>query len=89
MAAMMALGESFRGPEGMPRFSLLMERLAEQVHQMAVATADKPEGPFKFLGYSRPIRYDFGYPANDRTRQQDANRGQDRQQVAGQLVGRN
>ncbi len=42
MAAMMALGESFRGPEGMPRFSLLMERLAEQVHQMAVATADKP-----------------------------------------------
>ena len=42
MAAMMAMGESFRGPEGMGRFSLLMERLAEQVHQMAVATADKP-----------------------------------------------
>ena len=42
MAAMMALGESFRGPEGMPRFSLLMARLAEQIHQMAVATADKP-----------------------------------------------
>jgi hypothetical protein len=41
------------------------------VASAGVATADKPEGPFKFLGYSRPIRYDFGYPANDRTRQQE------------------
>jgi hypothetical protein len=36
-----------------------------------VAVADKPAGPFRFLGHSRPIRYDFGYQANDRTRQKE------------------
>jgi len=41
------------------------------VASAGVATADKPEGPFQFLGYSRPIRYDFGYPENDRTRQKE------------------
>lgn len=34
-----------------------------------VAVASKPSGPFRFLGHSRPIRYDFGYPAADKTRQ--------------------
>jgi Glycosyl hydrolases family 43 len=36
-----------------------------------VAVADKPAGPFRFLGYSRPIKYDFGYPAKDRTNERE------------------
>jgi DNA polymerase-3 subunit delta' len=43
MTGMMALGESFRGAEGGARFNLLFERLAAQVHHMAVATASQPE----------------------------------------------
>ena len=38
-AAMQALAESFRGPEGFPRFELLFERLADQVHTMEVEAA--------------------------------------------------
>jgi beta-xylosidase len=41
------------------------------VASAGVASADKAEGPFKFLGYSRPIRYDFGFPENDRTHQKE------------------
>src|SRR3974390_1231144 len=41
------------------------------VASAGVATADRPEGPFTFLSYSRPIRYDFGFPANDRTHQKE------------------
>lgn len=36
-----------------------------------VAVADRPTGPFRFLGQSRPIRYDFGYRPDDSTRQQE------------------
>lgn len=38
-AACLALSDSFRGAEGAERFSLLFERLADQVHQMAAAQA--------------------------------------------------
>jgi hypothetical protein len=34
-----------------------------------IATADHPTGPFRFLGHSRPIHYDFGFPDGDKTRQ--------------------
>jgi DNA polymerase-3 subunit delta' len=42
--AVQALAESFRGPEGFPRFELLLERLADQIHAMEVgaATAGPP-----------------------------------------------
>jgi DNA polymerase-3 subunit delta' len=33
-SAMLALADSFRGPAGAPRFALVFERLAEQVHAM-------------------------------------------------------
>ena len=36
-----------------------------------VAVADRPTGPFRFLSKFRPIRYDFGYPPDDRTRQKE------------------
>lgn len=36
-----------------------------------VAVADSPTGPFRFLGESRPLRYDYGYPAKDRTHERD------------------
>jgi type 1 glutamine amidotransferase len=36
-----------------------------------VAVADSPTGPFRFVSQSRPIRYDYGYPAGDRTRQHE------------------
>jgi hypothetical protein len=36
-----------------------------------VAVCDKPEGPFQFLEAFRPVRYDFGYPENDRCRQKE------------------
>jgi len=39
------------------------------VASAGVATSDSPSGPFRFLRSFRPIRYDFGYPAADRTRQ--------------------
>jgi DNA polymerase-3 subunit delta' len=39
VAAMQALAESFRGPEGFARFELLFERLADQVHTMVLNTA--------------------------------------------------
>jgi DNA polymerase-3 subunit delta' len=35
-AALLAVADSFRGPEGQKRFDLLLERLADQVHGMAV-----------------------------------------------------
>ena len=38
-AAMQALAESFRGPEGFPRFELLFERLADRVHAMEIEAA--------------------------------------------------
>ena len=34
-----------------------------------VATSDTPAGPFRFLRSFRPIKYDFGFAENDRTRQ--------------------
>lgn len=40
-APMQALTDSFRGPEGVLRFELLFERLAEQVHERAVASAER------------------------------------------------
>ncbi|MGE5647956.1 MAG: glycoside hydrolase family 43 protein [Acidobacteriota bacterium] len=39
------------------------------VASAGVAVADRPAGPFRFLGYKRPVKYDFGYPEKDRTRQ--------------------
>ena len=36
-----------------------------------VAVADKPVGPFRFVGFSRPIKYDFGYPEKDRTNERE------------------
>jgi hypothetical protein len=36
-----------------------------------VALADRPAGPYRFLRRFRPIRYDFGYPANDPARQKE------------------
>jgi DNA polymerase-3 subunit delta' len=36
-AALLALADSFRGGDGAARFALVFERLAEQVHEMAVA----------------------------------------------------
>jgi DNA polymerase-3 subunit delta' len=42
-AALLAVADSFRGAEGQKRFDLLFERLADQVHQMAMAAAG--EGP--------------------------------------------
>lgn len=36
-----------------------------------VAVSEKPEGPFQFLEAFRPVRYDFGYPENDRCRQKE------------------
>ncbi|MBN9318709.1 MAG: DNA polymerase III subunit delta' [Caulobacterales bacterium 68-7] len=41
-AALLALADSFRGGEGMARFTQLFERLADQVH--AMATRDAAEG---------------------------------------------
>jgi len=38
-AALLALADSFRGGEGMARFTLLFERLADQVHDMAMRDA--------------------------------------------------
>jgi DNA polymerase-3 subunit delta' len=38
-SALLALAESFRGAEGAKRFELLFERLADQVHDMAVRDA--------------------------------------------------
>ena len=40
-----ALSESFRGPEGLERFQLLFERLADQVRQTAVANAMEGRAP--------------------------------------------
>lgn len=41
--ALMAIADSFRGPAGMARFTLFFERLADQVHAMAVRRADEGE----------------------------------------------
>ena len=43
-AAMLALSDSFRGPQGAERFALVMERLARRVHEMASARALSGEG---------------------------------------------
>jgi DNA polymerase-3 subunit delta' len=42
-AALLAVADSFRGAEGQKRFEVLLDRLAEQVHDMAVRTAE--QGP--------------------------------------------
>lgn len=39
------------------------------VASAGVAVSDNPTGPFQFLRSFRPIKYDFGFPENDRTRQ--------------------
>lgn len=36
-----------------------------------VAVSDHPAGPFQFQGSLRPIKYDFGYPEDDRCRQRE------------------
>jgi hypothetical protein len=36
-----------------------------------VATSDSPTGPFTFLGYSRPIKYDYGIAAPDRAHEKE------------------
>lgn len=41
------------------------------VASAGVAIADKPAGPFRFVGYSRPVKFDFGYPEKDRTNQRE------------------
>ena len=41
------------------------------VASAGIAVADKPTGPFRFISQSRPVKYDFGYPENDRTRQRE------------------
>jgi DNA polymerase-3 subunit delta' len=43
-AAMLALADSFRGPEGAERFALLFDRLADRVHDMAAERAMAVEG---------------------------------------------
>lgn len=43
-AALLALADKFRGPEGQERFQLLFARLAEQVHAMATSQALAGEG---------------------------------------------
>lgn len=43
-AALLGIAESFRGGEGAARFSLLMERLAAQVSDMALGQAETGEG---------------------------------------------
>ena len=43
-AAMLALSDSFRGPEGAERFALLFDRLADRVHAMAAERARAGEG---------------------------------------------
>lgn len=41
------------------------------VASAGVAVADQATGPFRFVGYSRPVRFDFGYPEKDRTNQRE------------------
>lgn len=43
-SALLALADGFRGAEGQKRFELLFERLADQIHDMAVRAA-QAEGP--------------------------------------------
>jgi len=43
-AAMLALSDSFRGPQGAERFALVMDRLARRVHETASARALSGEG---------------------------------------------
>jgi DNA polymerase-3 subunit delta' len=40
-AALLAVADSFRGAEGQKRFDLLVERLADQVHDMAVRATER------------------------------------------------
>jgi hypothetical protein len=39
------------------------------ISSAGVAISDNPTGPFQFLRSFRPIKYDFGFTENDRTRQ--------------------
>ncbi len=41
------------------------------VASAGIAVADTPAGPFRYLRYLRPIKYDFGYPEKDRTNQRE------------------
>ncbi|MBN2589288.1 MAG: family 43 glycosylhydrolase [Sedimentisphaerales bacterium] len=36
-----------------------------------IATSDKPMGPFEFVSYLRPIKYEFDFPAPDPDRQKE------------------
>ena len=57
-AALQALADSFRGPDGALRFELLFERLADQVREMATATLDarSPGAPRWVDAWERLIR---------------------------------
>ncbi|QOY87508.1 glycoside hydrolase family 43 protein [Paludibaculum fermentans] len=41
------------------------------VASAGVAVSDRAVGPFHFEGYSRPVKFDFGYPEKDRTNQKE------------------
>jgi Glycosyl hydrolases family 43 len=41
------------------------------VASAGIAVADRPAGPFRFVGYRRPVKYDFGYPEKDRTNERE------------------
>ncbi len=43
-AALLALSDSFRGPEGAARFALVFERLNDQIHAMAVRDSEAGRG---------------------------------------------